>query len=522
MGVCGENINNNKEYENNKFETKSLKKLKSKKNSKYSNVKKNLEDKKELINNQIYDIILNFESIKQLKEIGCEIKFSKNGKEKYEKCKNKNNITIGILGENKIGKSYILQRILNSKKYLFPNGFLISTQNISTSFPYIEKNKCIFALDTTGIDKPLIQTKFYNNKDEKTFLKMVKDQKLTEYIIQDFIINEAIIPIVVLGQLTFTGQMFLLNFIKKIEKKNNGNKHLMKNQLIVIHNLLNITKIESIQKYIDNTLLKSATFILRKEKYMNNESYDNKGYFYEQNNNYVKIFHFVIGNDSINEIKKEYNEPAINKIRNIIKFSYQKKYDFINSFKDLIINNSRKYFYTEGFQQDSLYIDDTKENLYLNLKRDYKNIGLKEINTKGIYKDLSKDKSNYSVYFIKKENKYYIEIEFEMHGKINNLKSKIINEEETLQYLIIISGNTEDCNNINKDICKGNLKYKNFLFYAYIDKKFKYKKRNCFIKIIEDNYEKIENTIYGVYRLIYPLELKDFDGIDNEEEDKEE
>ena len=92
---------------------------------------------------------------------------------------------------------------------------------------------------------------------------------------------------------------------------------------------MNFTKVKTIDNFIKNTLLKNLTFDLRNGKQPltnfkeGNIDDRNKFYYLQKTENVskLKIFHIIVGNDSIPEIKKEYNEQAIRFIRNVIKTS---------------------------------------------------------------------------------------------------------------------------------------------------------------------------------------------------------
>ena len=68
-------------------------------------------------------MVINFHSFEQLKKDGWNCVFTKIGKKKYDICKNKNAIVIGIVGSKNRGKSFLLGRIMKMKEYENPNGF---------------------------------------------------------------------------------------------------------------------------------------------------------------------------------------------------------------------------------------------------------------------------------------------------------------------------------------------------------------------------------------------------------------
>ena len=120
-----------------------------------------------------------------------------------------------------------------------------------------------------------------------------------------------------------------------------------------------------------------------------------------------------------------------------------------------------------------------------------------------------------------------------MFGKLNeNIKTRISIDKN--QYLITINGVVEEIEKIDEKlkisnksiISKGNLKYTEFYFQVIIEKyipfknkegKIEEKKEYNITKILnQQNPEKIEDTKYGIYKLLYPVE---YCIIDNSDED---
>ena len=94
---------------------------------------------------------------------------------------------------------------------------------------------------------------------------------------------------------------------ENLKKILNENKSIKK-RFIVIHNLMNITDINGINKFIDKVLLKSLTFSLTVQK---NEKLGINIYkqnLYKETN--IEIIHLIVGNDNNEDIKKKFNEPA--------------------------------------------------------------------------------------------------------------------------------------------------------------------------------------------------------------------
>ena len=79
-----------------------------------------------------YDIIININSIRNVNKEGWKVKFTKNGLEKYKRYKNKELITLGVLGNNNKGKSFLLSKI---SKINLLTGTSIQTEGLSVKYP---------------------------------------------------------------------------------------------------------------------------------------------------------------------------------------------------------------------------------------------------------------------------------------------------------------------------------------------------------------------------------------------------
>jgi ribosome biogenesis GTPase A len=79
---------------------------------------------------QIYDVIIDINSILSLNDKGWEIKYPK-GKENYEKKISKPSIIVGVLGNRKKGKSFILSKLT---EYNIEHSFWLKTEGISVFY----------------------------------------------------------------------------------------------------------------------------------------------------------------------------------------------------------------------------------------------------------------------------------------------------------------------------------------------------------------------------------------------------
>lgn len=405
-----------------------------------------------------YDVILDFSSFEQLKKEGWNAIFTKLGKKKFEKCKKENNIVIGILGNKNRGKSYLLGRILKMKEYENPNGFLVTTSGISCIFPKLEQNDNTFiTLDSAGKDNPLLQNVFFNNEQDKNELirNIARDQKVTEIALSDFIIQESDVLIAVLEQLSFNEQEMLKNLINQLVMygiKYTKNKCTGK-RLIVIHNLMNLSTVEDIKDFINETLLKSLTFKLESQnikKLSMNIYIQDINQVKDKNNKpkpIIEIIHVIVGNNLIEDIKQNFNEPAFEFIRKHIITEVGKKFNILERFKNFIIENSKNYLEGKPFNENSLILGTETEKegkivipITLSPEMESSKIIFKKfyINARGIHNFSSALEPRYSTNLIEIDNNYFIDIEFELPGKVEiDEKSYVVDKE---QYIFSIKG----------------------------------------------------------------------------------
>ena len=116
-------------------------------------------------------------------------------------------------------------------------------------------------------------------------------------------------------------------------KKLNENKNLKPKNLIIIHNLQTYETKKQVEKYIEEFIMKSATFKVVKDE--SNNSQDNIEYFFDSENDYIKHFLYAKENSEAGEY---YNKRTINAILNMYyiettKFHYDYKQTISDHFK---------------------------------------------------------------------------------------------------------------------------------------------------------------------------------------------
>ena len=371
-----------------------------------------------------YDVIIDIKSIKDINK-GWEIKMNKNGEKRFKEFKDKNALIIGIIGNSNKGKSFLLSKI---SKIDLPSGTSIRTEGLSIKYPELEKyvNRKIILLDTAGLETPLLLEKNNyklneeNTNDLNELLKeKAREKIMTELFLQNFIIYNSDILITVVGILTYAEQK-LLNRIKTELQRNKENK-----TLYIIHNLMTYTSIEQVEQYINNYLLKSATFDLEKRTEISTKININNGnnvpYFFEKNCK-MKIFHLIFANEN-SEAGKYYNNFTLNffekSYQNIINI---KPFDVIQRVKERFIEASKELI-EKNEKNEYINEDDFYSNEYIIRERRFKLKNNREIVLKKCYIDelgFSNLRSNgFNPYYnyYKKDNKIIIRVE--TPGNIN-------------------------------------------------------------------------------------------------------
>ena len=292
-----------------------------------------------------YDVIVGIKSVKDISE-GWEIKMNENFKQKYEEFKKEKVIKIGVIGNANKGKSFLLSKI---SKIKLPSGKSIRTEGLSIKYPELEKYKDrkIVLLDSAGLGTPVLKNENeITNQDkdeikEKDYFKEKSREKIiTELFLQNYIINNSDILIIVVGILTYSEQK-MLNRIRTEFLKARNNKLKVHKPLFIIHNLMAYKTKEQVEEYINDFLLKSATFDLKPGHKISTNEEEKKGtYYYEKITN-QRIFHLIFAHDG-SEAGNYYNNFTLDFLEN----SYQDvinltNYDVIETIKDSFIEISK-------------------------------------------------------------------------------------------------------------------------------------------------------------------------------------
>ena len=443
-----------------------------------------------------YDLEININSILGFLK-GWDIIFHGDGKKKYEFAKNVRIKIFSIIGNKNKGKSFILAKIAGRD---LPNGYSVTTKGLSVSFPNYGN---LALLDSVGFESPLLETdgeeytlkseqkekneEFYQNlnklerdiieyrkrkdKDinvlrekENKFFRLRNDfrekiekkddqlhdltneRRTTDFFLQRFIIENANVILLVVGKLSIDDQFFLNKLTKLI--KDDHSMFLQK--IIIVHNLKEMDKQEYVQNYIENTLKKSLTFILKEKNDLNLEGerakrpYNKTRYFEEDKESPdKKIIHLIMAKYDT-PAGDYYNDSAIDYIRktgDIVLNS--KELDLIERLKEYFCKVSETILKFEN-PNEKIKPKDIKlinENGIDKLKLDYK----KKIELETFYGDIFSELSRNPKFIpdyhtISTDNKY-VKIYLECPGEMDNLKVEVNFHNDTTR--VIIRGKRE-------------------------------------------------------------------------------
>ena len=301
-------------------------------------------------------------------------------------------------------------------------------------------------LDSAGSETPLIEDsnfdfdKYKGNPNElrEQLDNLARDKSLTETFLQNIIINESNMLLILVGNLTYQEQK-LINKIKKESENTNQS-------LYVIHNLQTFVERSQVENYIQETLLKSATFRLIKNKEIKisdknkkDSIEENDVYYIEEsipinNENNKNVYHLIMAREK-SPAGNYYNNFIVKFLRNQMNnFPKQSPFPIVEKIKDYFFHQSNRYL-ENPLQLDSF--EDSEDAIKLKKDTDLK---LKKIlvDEMGISSYIGKSYSPRYCYFIYK-NRFYFQIE--MPGKFDKKQFKYNIYVKESYYIIDIKAN---------------------------------------------------------------------------------
>ena len=309
-----------------------------------SNIKQKPDEK-------FYDIIVHIDSIKDINK-GWRVEMSPNAEKNYKNFKTQQVLRIGVIGNANKGKSFILSKISKMK---LPSGMSIKTEGLSIKYPDLTggfNNRKIALLDSAGLETPVLVDDIKDNEKNEIFKEKSREKLITELFLQNYIVNNSDILIVVVDSLSFSEQKLLLKVKKEMERAKR------KIPLYIIHNLKTFITIKQVEDYIQNTLLKSATFKLEKSHNINtkyNHIPDIHCYNEITQDKDQKIVHFIYANEG-SPAGEKYNSFVLDYIEKAYQgiFGLQ-PFDVIESIKERYIKVSKDI--TEKTEKENLSND---------------------------------------------------------------------------------------------------------------------------------------------------------------------
>ena len=285
-----------------------------------------------------YDVIIHIDSIKDINK-GWKVEFNEKTKEKYESFKNQKMIKIGVIGNSNKGKSFLLSKI---SKIKLPSGTSIRTEGLSIKYPDLEKfkDRKIALLDSAGLETPVLNLSkpdnFPDDKINELFREKSREKLITELFLQNYIINNSDVLIAVVGILTYSEQKLLMKIKKEIERSK------INTPLFIIHNLITYTSVQQVQEYINDFLLKSATFTLEEGHKISTKTENKPGMYYYETNKEQKIFHLIFANEN-SEAGKYYNQFTLDFLENNYQsVTHLKSFDVIETIKERFLKLSKE------------------------------------------------------------------------------------------------------------------------------------------------------------------------------------
>ena len=301
-----------------------------------------------------YDVIVDIKSIKDICN-GWQIKMNENAKANYENFKKEKVLKIGVIGNANKGKSFLLSKI---SKITLPSGTSIRTEGLSIKYPDTEEygNRNIVLLDSAGLETPVLIDETETNKEskeqginisenkemEKVFREKSREKLITELFLQNYIIINSDIIIIVVGILTYSEQKLLTKIKNQIFNLKNRTKINKPKSLFIIHNLMSYKTRAQVEEYIEDFLLKSATFTLEKGHNISTQKGKNTTeYYYYEKSDDQQIFHLIFADD-FSDAGDYYNKSTLNFIeKHFQNITSLTNYDVIETLKDCFVDLSK-------------------------------------------------------------------------------------------------------------------------------------------------------------------------------------
>jgi len=325
----------------------------------------------------LYDLIVNIDSF-HLINWKIEYKLDDEQRKIYcskEKSQIPSQITVGVLGRENVGKTYLMSKFSGLN---LPTGHNLQTKGLSIKYS-TKENIITTCLDSAGIHAPVyyfdetVNQKYMKNQQkfqdlelmekESKRLEMINDKKLTETFIEDFILNTANVVLIVVGQLTQDDQ----TITERVRRE-----YQFKKKIIVIHNFPFLATEEAIQdrvhKDIELAFDVDERIIPGTDLRYYCEKQDNK-----DNNPKEPIVHFIYAHEG-SEAGAKYNNATIKFVwEKITSINDRENFEIVEYLQNFFMKTYKKYFKIningEEERNNKHEINLYEENNFIQLKK---------------------------------------------------------------------------------------------------------------------------------------------------------
>lgn len=286
----------------------------------------------------------------------CEFDYFGEKKINFNFKENYSFLFIGLLGNKKNGKTFILQKLQNYIKALINKDANKNNKDSITNKVNYEFIKTPFGLNFKLIENLLFidtpsKENVFNYKNDNTYCTSNENFKINKTIykiIKKYVLYKSNIILYVTG---------INNLSEEIKIKNLKEKIKFNQELIIIHNLYLLAN-NDFKEYKKEYQEKYKTILFEKEII----TIENKTFsiYIEQinkdNNNY-NIIHLFFGNDFHKEINKENQNILLYLIKKLSKSHYKNDYNEIDIEKDLnnFKQNNLNLFKFQNYQIDKIF-----------------------------------------------------------------------------------------------------------------------------------------------------------------------
>ncbi|KAL4442558.1 hypothetical protein ABPG74_006960 [Tetrahymena malaccensis] len=321
----------------------------------------------------------------------------------------KNQTIVGFQGQRNNGKTFILNILTNS---FYPSGAHVSTPGVCLKF-YNYDNKNIIYIDSEGRSCP-IEIDYDNNKNYQKLKDCIEseqklddelekklqdditsrhlDQKVTEQLQQEFIINSSHILLIVVSNLTQDEQKMIHTISQLISAEKKETK------VFIIHNLKEFHRVEYVQDYINKL---KVLYPLRELPILTYESNNqNKTVFIDCINS--GFSHLIMANNN-SPAGNYYNQFAISYLKSVISMCQSAiNFSVIDKLQEYFNKNLQNFLILKNSNGEEIQDKEKgllkydKENQVIILKEQYKIEKVKELSV-NVFGLLQKECS-YTIY----------------------------------------------------------------------------------------------------------------------------